>query len=136
MISARVTAEPQFYDIDPMQVVWHGNYPRFLELARSALLDRIGYNCREMQASGYLWPVVDMRLRYVKPIRLGQRIAISATLLEYDNRLRIRYAITDAAAGERLTKAETVQVAVAAASNELCLESPRILIERVEAERW
>jgi acyl-CoA thioester hydrolase len=114
-----------------MQVVWHGNYPRYLEQARCALLDRIGYNYPEMEASGYLWPIVDMRLKYVRPIRFAQTIRVCATLAEYENRLRIEYRITDATTGEVLTKATTTQLAVEAASQELCLESPPALVERV-----
>lgn len=131
MISAETTVSVQFYDLDPMQVVWHGNYARFLEQARSVLLDKIGYNYREMAASGYMWPIVDMRLKYVRPARLGQDLRVVATLREYENRLRIEYRIHDHASGETLTKAETIQVAVLADTMELCLESPAVLIERV-----
>ncbi|SEH49973.1 acyl-CoA thioesterase [Magnetospirillum fulvum] len=131
MIAAEITLTAQFYDLDPMQVVWHGNYPRYLEQARCALLDRIGYNYPEMEASGYLWPIVDMRLKYVRPVRFAQTIRVSATLAEYENRLRIEYRITDAATGEVLTKATTTQLAVETASQELCLESPSALVERV-----
>jgi acyl-CoA thioester hydrolase len=131
VISAETTIKVQFYDLDPMQVVWHGNYVRFLEQARCALLDRIGYNYAEMDASGYVWPVVDMRLKYVRPARFGQELRVVASLREYENRLRIDYRVLDAASGETLTKAETVQVAVMAKTGELCLESPPALIERV-----
>ena len=131
MISAEVTVTAQFYDIDPMNVVWHGNYPRFLEQARSALLDRIGFNYREMAATRFVWPIVDMRIKYVRPIRLGQQVRVAATLIEYENRLKIGYRIVDDATGEVLTKAETIQVAVEAATNELCFDSPPELIEKV-----
>jgi acyl-CoA thioester hydrolase len=118
-----------------MQVVWHGNYAKFFELARSALLDRIGYNYRyrAMLASGYLWPVVDFSVRYVQAITQEHEIVVSARLVEYENRLRIRYVITDAASGRRLTKGETVQVAVDAKTRELCFESPPALLDRVRA---
>ncbi len=132
MISAEATAEVQFYDLDPMHVVWHGNYARFLELGRGALLNRIGYNYAEMAESGYIWPIVDMRLKYVRPARLGQTLRIVASLTEYENRLRVDYHLHDAASGEVLTKAQTTQVAVLAETGELCLESPPVLIERVE----
>lgn len=131
MISADVTIKAQFYDLDPMQVVWHGNYARFFEEARCALLDRIGYNYPQMSESGYLWPIVDMRTKFVRPVRFAQDIRVTATLQEYENRLRIAYRITDAATGEVLTKGETIQVAVVAASEELCLECPPALTERV-----
>ena len=131
MISAEVEITAQFYDLDPMQVVWHGNYTRFLEQARCALLDKIGYNYPEMEKSGFLWPIVDLHLKFVRPVRYAQTIWVEATLLEYENRLKISYRCRDKASGETLTKAHTVQVAVDAASGELCLESPPILIDRI-----
>lgn len=132
MISAEITIKAQFYDLDPMQVVWHGNYPRFLEEARCALLDRIGYNYPQMDQSGYLWPIVDMRLKYVRPIRFAQSVIVRASLKEYENRLCIDYQIRDADSGEVLTKASTVQLAVEAKSQELCLECPPALVDRVK----
>ena len=44
MISAEIRTKAQFYDLDPMQIVWHGNYARFFEQARCALLDKIDFN--------------------------------------------------------------------------------------------
>jgi len=133
MISADVTIQAQFYDLDPMQVVWHGNYARYLEQARCALLDRIGYNYPEMAESGFLWPIVDMQLKYVRPIRFGQTVRVTASLVEYENRLRIDYRIHDVGSGELLTKARTTQLAVAVDDQALAFESPAVLIEKVRA---
>ena len=133
MISAEISVQAQFYDLDPMQVVWHGNYARFLEQARCALLDRIGYNYPEMAASGYVWPIVDLHVKYVRPIRFGQVIAVTATLSEYENRIRIDYRIRDEKTGELLTKARTVQLAVKEATGELCFESPAVFADKVRA---
>jgi len=132
VISAEVTITVPFYDLDPMQVVWHGNYVRYLEEARCALLDRLGYSYPQMEESGYLWPVVDLRLKYIRPARFGQKIRVIATLVEYENRLRLAYRILDDQTGEILTKAETIQLAVVAASRELCLETPAALRDRVQ----
>jgi len=131
VISAEISITVPFYDLDPMQVVWHGNYTRYLEEARCALLDRLDYSYPRMEESGYLWPIVDLRLKYVRPARFGQTLRVIATLTEYENRLRIAYRILDAASGEVLTKAETIQLAVVAATRELCLESPPALLDRV-----
>lgn len=133
MISANVTIRAQFYDLDPMQVVWHGNYVRYFEQARCALLDVISYSYREMDASGFAWPVVDLRVKYVRPVRLEQDIVVSATLVEYENRLKIDYRVSDKASGEVMTKATTVQVAVRADTGELQLESPAALVDKVRA---
>ena len=61
-----------------------------------------------MRDSGYLWPVVECQLKYVRPARYGQRLRITARLVEYENRLKIAYEVFDAASGERLTKGHTV----------------------------
>ena len=74
----------QFYDLDPMDVVWHGNYVRFFEDARCELLNKIGYNYEEMKDSGYTWPVVDLHIRYARPITFGQEVIIQTDLVEYE----------------------------------------------------
>jgi len=121
-----------FYDLDPMGVVWHGHYTRFFEQARCQLLDRIGYNYAEMQSSGYIWPIVDMRIKFVRPIRFHQKFIVTATIIESANRLKIDYIIRDLTNGEVLTKACTIQVAVHIATNELCLESPSALTDKLK----
>jgi acyl-CoA thioester hydrolase len=131
MISAEVLVQIQFYDLDPMRIVWHGNYPRFLEQARSALFDKISFGYREMAESAFVWPIVDMRIKYVRPINPNQTIKVTATLVEYENRLKTTYVITDAESGEVLTKAHTIQVTVDRASQELCFETPPALVEKV-----
>ena len=40
---AETTIEVQFYDLDPMNVVWHGNYFKYMEIARCELLKKIKY---------------------------------------------------------------------------------------------
>ncbi|CAA7626551.1 thioesterase family protein [Magnetospirillum sp. UT-4] len=131
MICAEIAVTAQFFDLDPMEVVWHGNYPRFLEPARVALLDHIGYGYGAMRDSGYAWPVVDMRLKYIRPVVLAQALRVEAVLAEYENRLVIDYRILDSASGEVLTKARTIQLAVRMATGETCLECPPDLTERV-----
>lgn len=132
MHSAEVTIKAQFYDLDPMEVVWHGNYARYLEEARCALLDSIGYNYPQMHESGYIWPIVDMRIKYVRPLRFAQEFTVTATIVEFENRLKIDYRIRDKDSGEVLTKATTIQVAVRAATGELCLETPAALTDKLK----
>ena len=113
-----------FHDVDPMQVVWHGHYIKYLEIARCQLLDELQYNYEMMRESGYAWPVIDLRLKYVKPALFGDVILVQASVVEYEYRLKISYEITRKASGERLAKGYTCQVAVDLASNEMCFESP------------
>ena len=67
-----------FFDVDSMHVVWHGHYVKYLEVARCALLDKIGHNYNQMVDSGYAWPVIDLQLRYVRGAVFGQRLNVRA----------------------------------------------------------
>lgn len=128
---AEVDMEVQFFDLDPMEIVWHGNYVKYLEVVRCALLDKIGYNYPQMKQSGYAWPVVDMHLRYVAPATFGQKIRLRADIVEWENCLKIDYLITDALSGKRLNRATTTMVAVNMATQEMCYVSPPVLMEKL-----
>ena len=127
---AEVELTVSFHDCDPMGVVWHGNYFRFFEVAREALLRKINYSYGEMTASGFVWPVVDAQVKYRQPLRCEETVRVSASITEYENRLRIDYAIRNAA-GQVATKAHTIQVAVHAVSQEMSFVSPDILFARL-----
>lgn len=124
----------QFYDLDPMEIVWHGNYVKYIEVVRCELLNKINYNYPEMKASGYIWPVVDMSVRYIGAATFGQRIKLRADIVEWENRLKINYVISDAVTGKRLTRASTTQVAVDIATKEMCFVSPPVLFEKLRVE--
>ncbi len=128
---AEIELSPAFHDLDPMEVVWHGHYLKYLELARCALLQSFDYDYPQMRESGYLWPIVDLRSKYLRPARFGQRLRVRAELLEWEFRMRIAYLISDAATGEAITRAETIQVAVDAATGEMCFASPAVLRARL-----
>lgn len=131
-LSATVDVEVPFQDLDPMQVVWHGNYFRYFEVARSAMLRRIDYDYPQMDASGFMWPVVDVRVKFVRPARYAQRLAVTAELEEWENRLKISYRVCDAETGEVLTKGHTIQCAVDRETGELQFVSPRALLDRLQ----
>jgi len=121
-----------FFDVDSMLVVWHGHYVKYLEVARCALLDHLGHNYVQMQESGYAWPVIDLQLRYIRGATFGQRLTVRASLVEWENRLKINYLISDAVTGERMTRASSVQVAVHIASREMQLASPQVMLDAVQ----
>ncbi|MBA1273752.1 acyl-CoA thioesterase [Stutzerimonas azotifigens] len=121
-----------FFDVDSMDVVWHGHYVKYLEQSRCVLLERVGHGYVQMRESGYAWPVVDLQLRYLRPARFNQRVVVRADLVEWEHRLKINYLIVDADNGERLTRGSSVQVAVEIATREMQMASPRVLIDAVE----
>jgi len=133
-LSHEIELMPAFHDLDPMDIVWHGNYVKYLEIARNALMAKFNYDYPDMRESGYAWPIVDMRMKYVAPIRYGQRIVVRATIVEWENRLRIDYLVRCASTGARLHKASSIQVALSIATREMCWVCPPVLFERLGVE--
>ncbi len=130
-MSAEIIIEVPFYDLDPMNVVWHGNYLKYFERVRCVLLDQINYGYLKMNESGYLWPIIDVRLKYINSASFEQKLKCKATIVEYENRLKINYEIVSMETGKHLTKGYTIQVAIDRTSNEMQLVSPKVFLERL-----
>ena len=129
--SAEIELSPAFHDLDPMAVVWHGHYMKYFELARCAMLQKCNYDYPDMRDSGFMWPVVDFRTKYVAPLRYGQKVKVRAKIVEWEFRLKIEYLVTDVESGKALTRAYSVQVAVDIETQEMCFQSPAILLEKL-----
>ncbi|MDR1932591.1 MAG: acyl-CoA thioesterase [Spirochaetales bacterium] len=123
----------EFYDVDAMEIVWHGNYIKYFEKARCALLNKIGYGYACMKDSGYSFPVTEISVKYIRPLVFGQKVRAKAILDEYENRLRIKYELYDAQTGVLTTKGMSTQMAYDIAGASSCFVCPQILIDKVEA---
>jgi len=94
-INAAAEIEIPFHDVDMMEIAWHGHYVKYFEIARCCLLDKINYNYQAMQNSGFGWPIIEMHIRYAKPLKYQQKIKIIASLVEWETRMKIDYKIID-----------------------------------------
>ena len=121
-----------FFDVDSLEIAWHGNYIKYFEMARCALLDKIEYNYFHMRDSGFSWPVIEVKVRYPAPAVFNQKIIITAYLTEYENRLKIDFIIRDKESQRKLTSGHTIQVAVDMEKQEMCFASPAILVEKMK----
>lgn len=128
-IEEETIIEVPFYDLDPMNVVWHGNYIKYTEIARCKLLEKIGYSYREIKADGYVYPVAKMDMKFIKSATLGQKLVVKAILEEFEPSLRIKYIIKDAETGEVIFKASTMQICVEITSKRSVYEAPEKLKE-------
>ena len=120
-----------FHDIDPADVVWHGRYFKYFEEVRRTLLEKLDYSYQSMMDSGYVWPVVDANIRFVRPLELDQTFTVTACIVEWELRLVVEYRI-HLEDGTLCTKGRTVQVPVDSKTREMLIGSPSILIERIE----
>ena len=121
-----------FHDADPMQVVWHGHYVKYFEIARDELFARNGVNLLEYwHAAQILFPIVKLSVKYVLPIQFGMKFACHATLKEASRKIVFDFEVM--ASGEKriFTKGTTEQIAVKYPEMESLLAIPADIREKL-----
>lgn len=127
LFSIDYPVEVPFFDVDSMNIAWHGHYCKYFEMARCELLERLDYSYHAMAQTGYGFPIVDLGIRYIQAAHFGQKLLVTASLLEWDVRLKIGYVIRDRLTGEVLTRGHTVQAAVDMKTQTMLLACPEVL---------
>lgn len=127
-----VELEVPFHDVDLLEVVWHGHYPKYLEVARTALLRSRRLDAADMRVLGYRFYVTESHIRHVLPMRYGDRVRVAAWFRDVENRLDIAYDIANLSCQSRCTEASTVLVTTTAEGT-LCLATPDPILERLRA---
>lgn len=114
-----------FHDLDPMQVVWHGNYLKYFEVARQQLFDASGVDLYAVATErGTLFPIVKTAVKYIHPLRFRDRIAVTARLKDTHRRILLAFEIRTVADGRLCAKAESEQVAVRMEDQSLLFQIP------------
>ena len=121
-----------FYDVDSMRVAYHGNYVKYLEEARCAYLLDKEMTYGDMDILGYAFPVVELKVKYIRSCVFGQRVKVSAELVHCDNCLIFKYVFVDAKTGVKLCKAETKQMCVDMKTGESLFLLPDIVLEKLK----
>ena len=131
-LSTEVEFKVDFFEVDSMKIVWHGNYINYFERARCALLDKIGYTYIAMEDSGYSYPVVDVRIKYVRSLHFGDTCRAKATLAEYENMIKIQFELYNAKTGKLTTKGSVTQMCIDTRTGETQFVLPKVWTEKVE----
>jgi len=132
-LQATVQVDIPFEDVDMFGVVWHGNFAKYFERVRCALLQDIGYTYINMREQGYMYPVVDLQFKFIKPIAFGQKVDVVATLVEWEHMLKLEYEVRDYTSGEIFTKGSSKHAAVVIETMELLRVCPNDLAIKILA---
>ncbi|MDA7027915.1 thioesterase family protein [Bacillus sp. CLL-7-23] len=76
--------EVRYAETDQMGVVYHANYLIWMEVGRTALIQELGFSYADMEKDGILSPVVDVNIRYVKPLRYGETAVVHTWIEDYN----------------------------------------------------
>ncbi len=123
--SCEVKMSVPFHDLDPLQVVWHGNYLKYFDIARFALFDSAGIDLHSFQQeSEYIFPVIRTSAKYIYPLRHRDEFICKATIVEAHIKIIADFEIKLVSDGRICAKGRGEQVAVKTPEMEMMLEIP------------
>lgn len=131
IFKSEITMKVPFFDNDPMGIVWHGNYIKYLEVARCDMFDKIGYNYIDMKDDGLTYPLAKMDLKFINPSTFNQELKIVTVLEEIEPAIVIKYVISDFITGKKIFKAKSLQIRVNIANGQSEYLAPQRLKEKL-----
>lgn len=121
-----------YADTDRSQVVYHANYLHYFEFGRASLMRDTAYPYREIEASGYVYPVIEIGVKYYTPLYYDDPIGIYTRPAELERvRLRFEYVITSDVSGEIVCKGFTRHCAVNSAGTPVAVDDKTIELWRI-----
>ena len=132
LYTSEIEIKIPFYDLDPMNIVWHGNYIKYLEEARCKMFAELNYTYVDMKDDFYAYPVAKMDVKYIKPAFFEQDIIVKSKLMEIEPAMIIKYEIFDKKTNSKIFKATTMQIAVDTRTLKSLYVAPQRLIQALE----
>jgi acyl-CoA thioester hydrolase len=119
-----------FHDCDPLRIVWHGHYYKYLEIARETLFRPRKLDVPDLIELGYAMVVIESRSRYASPLRHGDHFRVEARVLDAEQRIHIGYEIRNLShEDKRVARAWTTLVTTR--DGEMLLETPSEIVSRL-----
>ena len=111
--SFEVKIRVPFFDLDPMQIVWHANFLNYFEIARAALFENNGIDLYYYyEKDRIIFPIIKTSTKHILPLRYRDEIICKATLVEAYVKLVVDFEIRKAADGIVCARGRTEQVTV------------------------
>lgn len=113
----------QYYETDGMRVVHHSNYIRFMEEARTDLLEQMGFSYSRLEAMGFGIPVLSVHCDYKQMSRFGETLVIGVEVTKLSpTRMTVCYEIRDDATGSLRATGETKHCFLSSAGRPISLK--------------
>lgn len=124
-LRCKIERQVAFYDMDPGQIVWHGNYFNYFEDARRALFAGRGVDLIEFGLkNNFFFPIIKTSTKHLHPLRYGDIFICQATLVDARTIIIVDFEIRLKGKGTLCMQGRTEQVAVKSPEMEILLFIP------------
>lgn len=74
-----------------MDVVYHGNYAQYFEVARAESIRSLGFTYKDMESMGVIMPIVEIKFNFLRPAHYDDLLSVKTTLKELPVNHRIEF---------------------------------------------
>jgi acyl-CoA thioester hydrolase len=92
MFTATYRLRVRYAETDQMNVVYHGNYAQYFEVARAESIRNLGFTYKDMEAMGIIMPIIELHVKYIRPAHYDDLLTIKTILKELPTEHRIEFA--------------------------------------------
>lgn len=120
MFEHKINFRVLYSDTDKMGYMYYGEYAKYLEMGRVEALRNLGLSYKEMEDSGVMLPVLNLNLKYVKPLYYDEKVCLITRVKKMPStRIVFEYELKNEK-GELTTMAETSLVFVNCQTGKPC----------------
>lgn len=113
MFESEVQLRVRYAETDQMGYVYHGNYAAYFEVTRTEVFRKLGIEYKEMEASGTMMPVLELKTKFIRPAKYDDLLTIRLFVKSkpHGTRIKFEYEVLNEE-GTLLTIGETLMVFV------------------------
>jgi len=124
--SYEITLQVPFHDLDPMRIVWHGNYFKYFDRARFALFDAAGIDLYGyMTEKQIAFPITRTSTKHIAPLMSRDQVVCKATVTEARFKIAMEFEIRRLPDRQLCVRGRSEQLAVKYPDMELEFEIPQ-----------
>jgi acyl-CoA thioester hydrolase len=103
--------EVRFSELDPLNVVWHGNYIKYFEDGREDFGQKHGLGYCDIRNEGFMAPIISIKCKFKKFVRYGEKLAIETSFVNNPAaKIVLNYSIRRSTDNEEVAEGSTEQV--------------------------
>jgi acyl-CoA thioester hydrolase len=91
MFKSETNIRVRYSETDQMNVVYHGNYAQYFEVARAEAIREMGITYKEMEEMGIVMPIVELHTKFLRPAKYDDLLTIKTQLRELPADHRIEF---------------------------------------------
>ena len=132
MYTAETKIRVKYGETDQMGYLYHGFYAWYYEAGRTEAIRQLGYTYKEMEATGVLMPVTELRSKFLRPAQYDDLITVKTSVKELPTDSRISFHAELYNEEGKLLNAGVATLVFYDAQKKTTTKMPAVLLEKLK----